>query len=375
MRLSTLTIVSLLLTAMMAAGCASGGGPYEIFLMPAPEVYDDGNIDPFIHDDPIARESHPGMLYATDRAPAEPDDKRYAYYTNQRGHVVRLGSASIEFGHDESITWDEARRISLRKNRTEDYPLKIGDVEEFGTLARTIRPFDEGIEASEEPARRFIAEIDRRLARSKSNDVYISEESQAERIHILGYSAGTRLVSRLLADIGMLAYGLDDEELERRVRLGHVILAGSDIDRAIIGGYILDGALRVPESVTIYGSDADKALGISRFVFSRNRIGQVSDTDEIGPRTAKFFRETDKLRLIDVSNAEGSKAGNGHRYFRSSPWVSSDILVTLLYDLAPADRGLVWGEAMPVWTFPDDYTERMLKALAAANPALFPDTE
>lgn len=437
MRLSTSSILSLLVTALFVTGCATGGGPYELSLMPAPDVYDDGNIDPFIDNDLISEEEQPRILYATDRAPAGPDDKRYSHYTNQRGFVVRLGVASIEFGYDESITWDEARRISLLKNRTMDYPLQVAEVEEFGTLAKTIRPFDEGIEPNEEPGRRFVAEIDRRLERSRSKDVYIyvhgykvdfenpvlvaselwhflgyngafiayswpttakrlayfsdienarasaralrqlvvyiSEESRAERIHILGYSAGTRLVSRLLADIGMLAYGLDDEELERRVRLGHIILTGSDVDRAIIGGYVLDGALRVPDSVTIYASDADKALGVSRFVFSRYRIGQVSDTDEIGPRTAEFFRQTEKLRLIDVSNAEGSRTGNGHAYFRSSPWVSSDILMTLLYDLAPAERGLVWGEAMPVWTFPDDYAERMLKALAASNPGLFPD--
>jgi len=439
MRVSISSILSLLVTTILVAGCATGGGPYEITLMPAPEVYDDGNIDPFVDGDLMSEEEQPRILYATDRAPAEPGDKRYPYYTNERGYVVRLGTATIEFGYSEEITWDEARRISLLKNRSEDYPLKVAEVEEFGTLARTIRPFDEGIERDEEPGRRFIAEIDRRLERSRSKDVYIyvhgykvdfenpvlvaselwhflgyngafvayswpttakrlaylsdienarasaralrqlvvyiSEESRAERIHILGYSAGTRLVSRLLADIGMLAYGLDEEEIERRIRLGHVILTGSDVDRAIIAGYILDGALRVPDSVTIYASDADKALGVSRFVFSRTRAGQLSDTDKVGPRTAEFFRETDKLRLIDVSDAEGSKTGNGHAYFRSSPWVSSDILMTLLYDLAPAERGLVWDDALPLWTFPADYNQRMLDALAATNPHLFPEAE
>jgi esterase/lipase superfamily enzyme len=308
-------------------------------------------------------------------------------------------------------------------------------VEEFGPLARTIRPFDEDIEPSEEPGHRFIAEIKRRLARSTSKDVYIyvhgykvdfenpvlvaselwhflgyqgafiafswpttarklayfsdienaqasaralrqlvvyiSEESQAERIHIIGYSAGTRLVGRVLADIGMLGYGLDDDEVHRRARLGHVILTGSDVDRAIIGGYILDGALKVPASVTIYVSDADSALGVSKFVFTRQRSGQMADPDEVGPRTRKFFEDTDKLRIIDVSDAEGSKTGNGHAYFRSSPWVSSDILMTLLYDLPPAKRGLAQSESVPVWTFPDDYTKRMRVALASSNPALF----
>jgi hypothetical protein len=439
MRFSTSNFLPVLLVAITVSGCASNGGPYEIALMPAPEVYDDGNIDPFADLDPIGLEAQPEILFATDRAPAATDDKRYAHYSNQRGHVVRLGVASIEFGYDESITWDEARRISLLKNRTEDYPLKVAAVEEFGPLARTIRPFDEDIEPSEEPGLRFVAEINRRLARSTSKDVYIyvhgykvdfenpvlvaselwhflgyqgafiafswpttakklayfsdienaqasaralrqlvvyiSEESQAERIHIIGYSAGTRLVSRVLADIGMLAYGLDDDEVHGRARLGHVILTGSDVDRAIIGGYILDGALQVPASVTIYVSDADKALGASKFVFTRQRSGQVGEPDEVGPRARKFFEDTHKLRIIDVSDAESSKTGNGHAYFRSSPWVSSDILMTLLYDLPPAERGLVPSESLPIWTFPDDYTKRMLDALASSNPALFTGAE
>ena len=37
---------------------------------------------------------------------------------------------------DETITWEEARRISLLKNRTSDYPLEVVDVEEFGIVGQ-----------------------------------------------------------------------------------------------------------------------------------------------------------------------------------------------------------------------------------------------
>ena len=40
--------------------------------------------------------------------------------------------------------------------------------------------------------------------------------------------------------------------------------------------------------------------------------------------------------MIDVSDAEGSDSDDGHGYFRSSPWASSDILMMLMYDLTPA---------------------------------------
>jgi len=426
---------SLLLILLFVTACTSGGN-YQLNLMPAPDVYDDGNVNPFVDNDPIRAGVQPEILYATDRAPAETDDKRYEHYTNQRGFVLRLGSAEIHFGKDDSITWEEARRVSLLKNRTENYPLEVNSVEEFGVLDRTIRPFDEGIEASATPGRRFIAEIDRRLENSASQDVYIyvhgykvdfenpllvasemwhflgyngafiafswpttakklayfsdletavasaralrilivyiAENSKAERIHVVGYSAGTRVVGRMLADLGILGYGRSEEEIRKYLKLGHVILTGSDIDRAILGGYLLDGALRIPASLTIYTSRTDKALAASRFMLGRDRSGQLADAAEVDSSSRQFFENTPALRIIDVTAAAGSQTGNGHAYFRSSPWVSSDILMTLLYDLPPEKRGLLRAAELPIWMFPDDYPARLLNALQESRPDLFP---
>ena len=63
-----------------------------------------------------------------------------------------------------------------------------------------------------------------------------------------------------------------------------------------------------------------------------------------------------------------SDEGNGHAYFRSSPSVSSDILMTLMYDLDPSERGLERVEGLPTWEFPLDYRERLLKALNGRVP-------
>jgi hypothetical protein len=45
--------------------------------------------------------------------------------------------------------------------------------------------------------------------------------------------------------------------------------------------------------------------------------------------------------------------------------------MTLLYDLPPAQRGLVWSDELPVWKFPDDYQQRLRKAVNASPPELF----
>lgn len=423
-----------LCAVILASGCATNQpAPSQIFLMPAPDVYEDGAIDPFIDNDPISRGVHPGILYATDRQPAGADDKKYNYFTHERGHVLHLGIAEIRLGHDESMTWEEARRVSLLKNRTTDYPLEVTGIESFGVLERTVRPFDDNYMPDPAPGRRFAEEIDKRLAISDRKDVYIyvhgynvnfenpilvasefwhflgyngaaiayswptkrsmwayladlekaqnsarylralilhiSQNTAVERIHVIGYSMGTRLVARMLADLGMYGYLLDEREVGERVKLGHVILVGADLDRSILGGYLVDGALRVPQALTIYQSAEDKALKASRRVFGRERAGQVVSAGSMGPRAREFFMDNDRLRVIDVSNAEGSTSGRGHAYFRSSPWVSSDILMTLMYNLAPDKRGLEQDEGSALWQFPADYVDRLRRSLARENPA------
>jgi esterase/lipase superfamily enzyme len=155
------------------------------------------------------------------------------------------------------------------------------------------------------------------------------------------------------------------------LKIGNVILTGSDYDLDLFGGLVVDGLLKVTDRHTIYLSGTDKALGISNWVFGgRNRLGQVWRDLENDAPAAEFLRDHDELIVIDVSEAEQSASGNGHAYFRKSPWVSSDILATLRYGLAPADRGLVLSAELPIWTFPPDYIDKLRGVLIEVNPDL-----
>jgi esterase/lipase superfamily enzyme len=425
-------IVLLLCAGLL--GCGSNKPPSDqIFLMPAPDLYTEGRVDPFSDNARIRRDYQPKVLFATDRTPSK-DGERFAFYGDGRDNVLHLGEAQIQLGERTPITWDEARRISLLKSRTEKYPLKIKEIEYLGILERTVPPIRTDVERTATPGRQFAEAINVRLRDSDSRDVYIyvhgykvefenpilvsselwhflgyegafiayswpstrktlaywsdlddainsarrlralilhiAENTDAERIHVVGYSAGTRLVARMVADLGLYGYLLDEEELRQRTKLGHVILVGSDIDRSILTGYLLDGALRVPESLTIYQSSGDSALALSWRVFGRKRTGQVMAGDLTRPGVRDFLGLHPLLRIVDVTDAEGGTAGSGHGYFRESPWVSSDILTTLLYDLAPAERGLVLEPNSPVWTFPEDYIDRLRRALIKENTSL-----
>ncbi|MGD8980900.1 MAG: hypothetical protein PVF42_04850, partial [Desulfobacterales bacterium] len=67
----------------------------EINLMPAPDVYEGGAVDPFTDTDPIGKIPYNGILYATDRSPAK---ENHHFYKNKRGNLLRLGVAKIKAG-------------------------------------------------------------------------------------------------------------------------------------------------------------------------------------------------------------------------------------------------------------------------------------
>ena len=82
----------------------------------------------------------------------------------------------------------------------------------------------------------------------------------------------------------------------------------------------------------------------------------------------RFLDEQATIDLIDVTAAEKSDAGNGHNYFRQSPWASSDLLMSLMYGPGPRERGLDRTEENPIWSFPPDYVDRLIQAIRTTKP-------
>jgi esterase/lipase superfamily enzyme len=198
---------------------------------------------------------------------------------------------------------------------------------------------------------------------------YLARESSASRIHIIGYSAGTRVVMNALYELALIYQGSPEATIRRSTKLGNVILVGSDVDTGLFASYILDGLLQVQERLTLYASPSDKALHLSEKVFAHRRMGEVLP-GTLDVRMREFVAATPRLALVDITGAANFDADNGHAYFRKSPWVSSDVLMTLRYGLAPGERGLVRLGESPIWRFPADYVQRFEAALEKANPQL-----
>jgi len=429
-------------TLLMIAGCASA--PIDqINLMPAPDVYGDGLINPLPENDPIANIPYKGILYATDRRPAGENDPE-RYYVNDRGQLVRLGVARVTLG-EQQFNWDFARKVSMLKTRSDKFPIKISSIEEWGLLGSTV-PYWADIDLMfpdsppPDATGQFTDAINAQLALSKKKHVYIyvhgfkvvyedpvlvaselwhfmgyngafiayawpstpsafayirdsdtsagyarnfrllleaiAEHTDVKQIHVIGYSNGTRLVTRALEQLALINQGKNAEEIYAKLRIHNVILVGSDLDRGVFDSYLSDGLLNVQKHLTIYMSESDKALGMSQFLTRRQRVGQMfgGDGGELKPWGRKALVEyADQISLINVTNAEGAESGNGHGYFRNSPWASSDILMTLYYGLTPKQRGLVEEDGLPMYTFPPDFINRLWAAIEKVDPEFAED--
>jgi esterase/lipase superfamily enzyme len=423
---------------LLLAGCATTP-PLHVDLMPSPQVYGEGGITPFTDDNVITESPYMGMLYATDRAPSDPETakkQKERFYTSDRGSLLRLGLAEINLGEGE-YTWEEARQISLAKNRPDKYPLNVVDVDELGILDDSYHPFvEEELLAlrSEEPAQRFAKLINGKLDLSRQKEIfiyvpgykvvfenpilvamelwhylgyegvfiafswpatpkqtayftdaettiasayflqvfleYLAQSTTAEHINIVGYSQGTRVVTRAIQNLALKNSGRTRQEVQKQMRIGNVILIGGDLSRETMASYIIDGFLNIPNHLTVYVSEKDKAMSMAEFLFGRQRIGGMFKPDELTPSVVRFLEHTPEVSVVNVTDAEGATTENGHRYFRKSPWASSDLLMILRYNLSPAERGLVQSDGLPIWSFPPDYITQLRGAIMKANPSL-----
>lgn len=197
---------------------------------------------------------------------------------------------------------------------------------------------------------------------------YLAENTDAERIHIIGYSAGTRVVIDAIWQLALLNQGESKGALKEKFRIGQVLLMASDYDRDSFVNTINDRILDIPDHMTIYLSETDKALGMSSWLLNRRRLGEI-DPKEGGltQKQLNILAPNQELSLINVSQAERANSGKGHNYFRQSPWVSSDVLVTLRFGLSPGERGLVQEDGLGIWSFPQDYIKGLKTSLISKH--------
>jgi esterase/lipase superfamily enzyme len=417
--MATSRAIALLLTGLSLTGCSK-----EHLRMATPMIYDSEGSDPFAGMPEADQTTTFEVFYATDRVPAENPAKGPAY-GDVNESLLRLGRASVTMGGGGS--WSEVMAASRSGEGLERDYVAVTETREDGVLPSSLVPNDPNWGKPSSAGVDFAAAIDRKLARSTQPDIlifvpgykvdfefpirkgaelwhflgrdgamiafawssrlgrfdyladlemsavssrnlrllieFLAANTSVRRIHLLSHSAGTRVLVDALIQLRIAHLDEDAKALRRRLRLGQIVYAGSEIPFPVFGVYYADRLYEIADQTTIYTSQKDSALGLSGWLLEWPRLGEI-DLDDFRDEGREFLDRRRETCFVDVTNAEGATAGNGHWYFTSSPWVASDLVLLLRYDLAPPERGLARHPDGPVWIFPSDYA---LRARAVAD--------
>ena len=392
-------------------------------MMSTPLIFRDGFAIPYDQLPVDISPPSVDIFYATDRQPSDTHFLYPVFYGNDRSMTLSLGRASVRFG-DDKMTWPEVERTSITKDRLHEVPLQIERIEELSTLGAAKELLEDSMRGPSLATDKFISAIQQRLSNSSVKDIiifvpgfkvdftypvlvaaelwhymgysgafiayswpsrqrlrdyltdvettafsaqhlrmllaYLAQNTDVRRIHILCYSAGARIVSQTLHELRLMGYGHPVDQLKKKIKIGQVIFTAPDIDVMLFAARYRDRFGDIADQITIYTNANDTALNWALRFIGWPRLGAPGQLG-IKPEEMQSFPAMEKTLLIDVAAAEDAASGNGHGYFVKSPWVSSDLLLTLRSCIPPAGRGLVLKPDGIVWQFPDNYPEMVGK--------------
>ncbi len=411
------------------SGCSTSG-QLVMDLMSSPGIYSETDIDPFADYSKVSESPVLDVLYATNRAPVEESSKERFYENERSVYLrlgqakVTIGDEDTTWAdvREFSVLKGSTKRFPLKVREVYEFGILHTS---YSRLEK-----ERSLPGADSASKEFVAIVNERLKKSKLKDIiiyihgfkvnfdnpilitsefshyladqgvfiafawpstpkkklayfkdietanysarhlrllmeYLHRNTDAENINIIAYSVGTRVALKALHEI-RLKYGYAGAEwFKDDLKIGQIFLVGSDFDRGLFGNYFEDGILDVSDQLNLYISGKDSALNMSRFMLRRKRLGQARDLD-LDPAVIEFLRNQRELNGIDVTDAEGSQWGNGHAYFRKSPCVSSDIILTLLLNGTPEKRGLIQRDD-GIWFFPPDYIQTIQDEVAKAK--------
>jgi hypothetical protein len=386
-------------------------------LMPPPLLWQDAALPVTDMEAALTDGARIEVFYGSNRLPIGPADARI--YTVAPDRRLHLGRATLRIG-DEGSTFDQILEWSTRAEVTDRPFLHLERMQEYASL-----PVDgissDPVPAPQEDVQVWFDEINALLAQSRNKDVLLyvhganttveraagqaamlrhftgrnavvvvfvwptaenflrysrdiqtaygaaprltelmsqlADHTDAEKINVFTYSAGATVGTDALA---LLA----ETRPDAADLLGEVYHAAPDADfRGFVDDLSVyaDAADRVTTAVNF----GDSALRLAGAVNRASRAGRP-DISELSPEAAAFLFDaarTDGLELLRVrpENHDGMSV-TSHTFWYDDPWVSNDVLLTLLFHLSPAGRGLDTGvteAGAPYWTFSPDHPGRM----------------
>lgn len=419
--LHSISLISIF-TTLLITGCSSHK---TLTLMPTPVLYQDSSIDPFAHLSPAQQITTTQVFFATNRAPKFTEGR--LKYGNVLDSNIHLGKATISMGATNN-DWDTLYKTSLSIEKSEPIPIKVDKIIEqavisgkptrsYTNLTPQLQNFLDAVNAELAEAldkeimiyvhgtkvdfsnstiltaeidhfagRDFIGfafawpshqnilsyllgtDVRRALDSSPALEnliIFLSENTAAEHINILSYSAGGKVSSKALYELRQTFNELDSKQLKDKFRLGSVVYAAADVEVDIFLER-LPAISEMAEQVVITVSDNDNALkAAKRYMGGDYRAGTL-EAEEI-EEDFIVRKHLSNVEIIDVSYGKDVRGFDiiGHHYWYRHPWMSSDIIFLMRTDLPPHRRGLSEAELEGIWYLSDDYPEKIREAAEA----------
>ena len=405
---------------LSGAGCSQ---KMSLSLMPSPLMYENGSVDPFKNLPPENQTTSISVFFATNREPESGSDM--LYYGNDVSEMLHLGQADIRFG-DDAVTWKTLYEATFKQERPIPIPITLQRVEEYAQLnvdkkhdeltelSTELQEFADAINRELENvddneivvyvhgargtffhSTAVMAEIKHFSGRqfvsvafdwpSHSSIVpylfgedvkrafhstvslhrlleFLAMHTKAEKINILCYSAGGKLVSAALDQIRLVHPALSDEALNERFKIGTVLFAAADVS---VDKFLdrLPAVSRLAERVVVTLSDSDIALETAEVVMEKGRRIGTQEAEVIEEQYV-MKEEIANFEMVDLSHAKDMRGFDitGHHYWLRHPWASSDVLLLLRSDFPAVQRGLSYSMQKGVWFFPETYPEKVRNA-------------
>ncbi len=187
----------------------------------------------------------------------------------------------------------------------------------------------------------------------------LARHTNARNINILAYSAGAQVAAPGLASLQDLYPELTAGEIKTRLRIGEVYFAAPDTAfKPFIKRYLQ--FKDIVERTTINLNAKDKVLRLAAFHNGVSRLGRP-DYTELDDEEEKILiaaLQSPRLNVIDVGGSDALKLGGAHDSWYSHPWVSNDLILLLLFNAYPEERGLTayqYESGAKVYFFPENY--------------------
>lgn len=385
-------------------------------LMPTPVLYLAG-VDPFTGLPADRRDRQMQLFYATDRGMGADTPSGYGQTPSD---VLSLGTCDLEIVSDET-SWKKLRDATLSASREQYIGLRLDRVNPMAEVdlspkadppsEEALAPFLKSLNASINqhrdktlnifvhgavmpfadamtmasdyhhfcgrsatwlsfawPAHLYVyqyalGEDSQRIVHSAYHLArlleLLGEHCDARKINIICWSAGGRLVGDALLQLHELNPGKTPQQIRAETKIGHIIFCSSDES---FQGFTakMKRYHEIPEAITYTLTDEDFVLELSALVNEESQRVGHADSDDLRA-LSDLLQTMPNVAVLDVSYAKRQRGFDitGHRLWINQPWVSSDIILNLLSDWTPKQRGLDPTPHPNIWSMTEAYPGRV----------------